>query len=118
MPECPHEVIVVLLAAEYCDLLILVKADCMLVLIRMQQSLRSHGHSPLTSAFAFPLPWPEAIVGCLGVIGLFTRAALRFGPLVMILLMFGTCLVQDWQAAERALLRCAAPPSGLQPVFD
>lgn len=59
---------------------------------------------PLISAFAFSLPWAEAIIGCLVVIGLFTRVALTVGLLIMLPLMFGTCLVQDWQVAGLQLI--------------
>jgi thiosulfate dehydrogenase [quinone] large subunit len=59
---------------------------------------------PLIAAFAFSLPWAEAIIGCLVTVGLFTRSALTSGLLVMILLMFGTCLVQDWQTAGLQLI--------------
>jgi thiosulfate dehydrogenase (quinone) large subunit len=59
---------------------------------------------PLVVAIAFSLPWAEAIIGCLVTFGLFTRPALTSGLLVMILLMFGTCLVQDWQIAGLQLI--------------
>lgn len=59
---------------------------------------------PLILAFAFSLPWAEATIGFLVTLGLFTRWALVFGLLVMILLMFGTCLLQDWQTAGLQLI--------------
>jgi thiosulfate dehydrogenase [quinone] large subunit len=59
---------------------------------------------PLTLAFAFSLPWAEAVIGGLITIGLFTRMALALGLSIMILLMFGTCIVQDWQIAGLQLI--------------
>jgi thiosulfate dehydrogenase [quinone] large subunit len=39
----------------------------------------------------------EAVIGTLLVFGLFQRSALLFGTLLMLLLIFGSTLVQQWQ---------------------
>lgn len=69
------------------------------------------GSTPLPpaflSAFAAILPWCEAIIGLLVLLGLFTRAGLIAGSLLMAALMFGVCLAQDWQTAGVQLIYCA-----------
>ena len=54
--------------------------------------------------FGLTLPWAEAILGLLILVGLRTRAALIGGSLVMLVLTFGTGLRQDWQVAELQLV--------------
>lgn len=56
--------------------------------------------------FAAALPWVESLIGLLVLLGLFTRAALIGGFLVMILLMAGVTLAQDWQTAGLQLIYC------------
>lgn len=56
-------------------------------------------------AFAAVLPWVEALVGLL-LLGLFTRIALIAGFLVMIVLMAGIKLAQDWETAGLQLIYC------------
>jgi thiosulfate dehydrogenase (quinone) large subunit len=51
------------------------------------------------SAFAYALPWVEAIIGVLILFGLFTREALAAASVLMAILMFGATLRQDWNAA-------------------
>jgi thiosulfate dehydrogenase (quinone) large subunit len=55
--------------------------------------------APLLHAFAFCLPWVEGILGVLILFGLFSRAAYLGGLVLMLVLTFGSCLHQDWQAA-------------------
>jgi len=58
------------------------------------------GSSPLPMAlvrgFLYFLPFPEALLGVLLILGLFTRAALVLGAVTMIILVFGTGTRQDW----------------------
>jgi thiosulfate dehydrogenase [quinone] large subunit len=60
-------------------------------------------HAPLPhsalAAFALLLPWAEAILGLLVLLGAATRLALIGGALLMIALTFGSGLLQDWSAA-------------------
>jgi thiosulfate dehydrogenase [quinone] large subunit len=50
-------------------------------------------------AFAMLLPWVEALLGLLLLLGLRTRSALIAGSLLMLVLTFGSSLVQDWGIA-------------------
>jgi thiosulfate dehydrogenase (quinone) large subunit len=62
---------------------------------------------PLVAAFAFVLPWAEAIFGLLILAGFWTRFALIAGAILMIVLTFGTCLIQDWPTAGTQLVYMA-----------
>lgn len=63
---------------------------------------------PLIAAFAVALPWAEACLGLLLVVGLFTRVALAAGALLMVVLTFGSSLLQDWQIAGIQLIYALA----------
>lgn len=54
--------------------------------------------------FGYVLPWAEAIIGLLLLFGALTRMALIAGALVMAMLTFGTCLLQDWNVAGLQLI--------------
>jgi len=60
------------------------------------------------SAFGHALPWAEASIGLLILIGGATRAALVAGALLMIVLTFGTTLHQDFQVAGLQLIYAIA----------
>ncbi|HZD47133.1 MAG TPA: DoxX family membrane protein [Silvibacterium sp.] len=64
-------------------------------------------HSPLPSwsvwAFAMAVPPIEGLLGFLLLIGLRTRAALIAGLVWVLVLTFGSSLIQDWQAAQAQL---------------
>lgn len=55
-------------------------------------------------AFGMSLPWVEAILGLLLLLGLRTRSVLGAAMLVMMALTFGTTLRQDWAAAGTQLV--------------
>ena len=65
-------------------------------------------HTPLPSwsvhQFALILPFIEGLLGTLLLVGLRTRAALIGASLLMAVLTFGACLVQDWAAAGTQLM--------------
>jgi len=68
-------------------------------------------HTPLMPksllpAFGTVLPPVEAALGLLLVLGLATRFALIAGALVMLVLVFGTNLAQDWNVAGLQLIYC------------
>jgi thiosulfate dehydrogenase [quinone] large subunit len=53
----------------------------------------------LVHGFGLVLPFVELTVGLLLVLGVLTREALVLGSVVMLSLMFGTVLRQDWSTA-------------------
>jgi len=61
----------------------------------------AHAPLPVWSIWSFGmvLPAMEALLGFLLLIGLRTRAALVAGSLLIMVLTFGSGLVQDWSAA-------------------
>jgi thiosulfate dehydrogenase (quinone) large subunit len=62
---------------------------------------------PLVDASAYGIVGCECIVGLLLLVGLALRFALCAGSLLMIVLLFGTCLIQDWSAAGDQLIYLA-----------
>lgn len=50
-------------------------------------------------AFGSALPWAEALIGLLILVGGATRIALVVGGLLILLLTFGSTLHQDWEIA-------------------
>jgi thiosulfate dehydrogenase [quinone] large subunit len=58
----------------------------------------------LTLAAGYAVPCVELLVGTLLLLGLFTRFALTLALLLMLVLMFGVGLKQDWTAAGSQLL--------------
>jgi thiosulfate dehydrogenase (quinone) large subunit len=59
---------------------------------------------PAVAAFAVVLPWAESLVGLLILAGLWTRLALIAGASLIIILTFGSSILQDWQIAGIQLL--------------
>ncbi len=54
--------------------------------------------------FGYALPWLEALIGLLIVLGAFTRIALIAGALLIAVLTFGSTLHQDWDIAGLQLI--------------
>jgi thiosulfate dehydrogenase (quinone) large subunit len=57
--------------------------------------------------FGLTLPWLEAVLGLMMLVGLRTRLALIGGSLVLIVLTFGSTLRQDWAIAGVQLIYSA-----------
>jgi thiosulfate dehydrogenase [quinone] large subunit len=55
-------------------------------------------------AFSYALPFAEFIIGLLLLIGLFTKQALIAGVLVMIMLIFGSTTVENWDVISLQLM--------------
>jgi len=60
--------------------------------------------APLVKSFASALPFAEAAIGLLLILGLFTRHALIAAGLMIIALTFGSCLIENWEAAAFQLI--------------
>lgn len=58
----------------------------------------------LTLATGYAIPCVELLIGTLLLLGLFTRAALTVASLLMLVLMFGVTLKQDWATAGNQLV--------------
>jgi len=58
----------------------------------------------LTLDSGYMIPCVELLIGTLLLLGIATRAALTLALLLMLLLMFGTTLKQDWDSASTQLL--------------
>ncbi len=61
----------------------------------------------LVKPFSLALPVAELLLGLLLVAGLWTRPALIAGGILMIALIFGTTLIEDWAAIPGQLLHAA-----------
>ncbi len=74
------------------------------------ESQFSHTMLPVWSLhlFGIVLPPIEALLGLLILIGLRTRAALVAAMVWLLILTFGSSLIQDWQAAGTQLLYALA----------
>lgn len=57
--------------------------------------------------FSYALPIAEFIIGLLLLLGLFTREASFTGALVMIALIFGSSMVENWEAIPVQLIHVA-----------
>jgi thiosulfate dehydrogenase (quinone) large subunit len=58
----------------------------------------------LVLPFSYVLPFAEFAVGLLLIVGLFTRSALIGGASVMLILLFGTALIENWEALPSQLI--------------
>ncbi len=61
----------------------------------------------LVIPFSYALPIAELLTGGLIVLGLFTRLALTAGSWIMIILIFGSSMVEDWGAIPSQLIHVA-----------
>jgi len=73
-----------------------------------QGMVKSMASTPLPPSLAlatgYAVPCIELLIGTLLLLGLFTRAALTLALLLMLVLMFGIGLKQDWNVAGSQLL--------------
>lgn len=63
--------------------------------------------SALVIPFSYALPIAEFAIGLLLLIGLFTRVSLIAGGIVMIALILGTTLIENWEALTSQLVHAA-----------
>lgn len=57
--------------------------------------------------FSYVLPVAEFTVGLLLLIGLFTKPALIMGAVILLVLLFGTAIIENWEAIPSQLLHLA-----------
>ena len=58
----------------------------------------------LVEPFSYALPVAEFVVGLLLVLGLFQKQAAVAGAIVMLFLVFGSCLIEEWSAIPSQFL--------------
>lgn len=72
---------------------------------------KSFEHSLLPAAlvkpFSYILPFAELFTGIFLLVGLFTKQALIAGSVVMIVLVFGTTMIENWDALPSQLIHLA-----------
>ena len=61
----------------------------------------------LVLPFSYALPIAEFLIGFLLIFGLFTKPALVAGGIVMVVLVFGTTLIENWGALPAQLIHIA-----------
>jgi thiosulfate dehydrogenase [quinone] large subunit len=71
------------------------------------QFQKSYLPEALIIPFSYILPFAELIVGVLLLIGLFTREAAIAGAVVMLVLIFGTTSIENWEAIPTQLIHVA-----------
>lgn len=58
----------------------------------------------LVGAFATILPFIELLIGLLLIVGLFTRSALVAGAILMIVLILGSCMKENWEVVGSQMI--------------
>jgi len=58
----------------------------------------------LVRPFSMVLPFAELVIGLLLLVGLFTEPALISGAVLMLMLLFGTAMVENWEAVPSQLI--------------
>jgi len=57
--------------------------------------------------FSYALPFAEFLVGLFVVLGLFTQQSLTAGGIVMLVLIFGSTTIENWDALPSQLIHLA-----------
>lgn len=63
--------------------------------------------SALVMPFSYILPIAEFLIGLLLVIGLFTRVSLVAGGFTMVILIFGSAMMESWEAMPSQFIHAA-----------
>lgn len=61
----------------------------------------------LVTPFSYALPIAEFLIGLTLILGLLTRPSLIAGGMVMVILILGTTLVENWEALPSQLIHAA-----------
>jgi thiosulfate dehydrogenase [quinone] large subunit len=73
----------------------------------MGQFQKSMLPEALVRPFSYVLPFAELLTGILLVAGLFTRIGLVMGSIIMILLIFGSGMIENWEVIPSQLIHVA-----------
>jgi len=61
----------------------------------------------IVTPFSYILPIAEFVIGLLLLLGLFTKPSLIAGGFVMLALLFGTSMIENWEAIPSQLIHVA-----------
>ncbi|WP_035647146.1 MULTISPECIES: DoxX family protein [unclassified Flavobacterium] len=61
----------------------------------------------LVTPFSYILPVAEFSIGVLLLLGLFTKPSLIAGAVIMLILLFGTSMIENWEAIPSQLIHIA-----------
>lgn len=61
----------------------------------------------MVTPFSYLLPIAEFTIGLLLISGLFTKPALIGGGVVMMILIFGSCMIENWEILPSQLIHAA-----------
>ncbi|WP_266365846.1 DoxX family membrane protein [Tellurirhabdus rosea] len=61
----------------------------------------------LVTPFSYALPFAELLCGVLLLLGLFTRLGLYLGGAIMLTLVLGSCLIEQWDALPSQMIHVA-----------
>lgn len=61
----------------------------------------------IVTPFSYILPIAEFTIGLLLLLGLFTKPSLIAGGFVMLVLLFGTAMIENWEAVPSQLIHIA-----------
>jgi len=61
----------------------------------------------VVTPFSYALPVAEFTIGLLLLLGLFTKQAAFAGAIVMMMLLFGTGMIENWEAVPSQLIHAA-----------
>ncbi|OIV39688.1 DoxX family membrane protein [Flavobacterium johnsoniae] len=61
----------------------------------------------IVTPFSYILPIAEFVIGLLLLLGLFTKPSLIAGAFVMLALLFGTSMIENWEAIPSQLIHVA-----------
>ncbi|AYL96941.1 DoxX family protein [Mucilaginibacter celer] len=61
----------------------------------------------MVTPFSYLLPIAEFTIGLLLISGLFTKSALIGGGVVMMILIFGSCMIENWEIIPSQLIHAA-----------
>lgn len=61
----------------------------------------------IVTPFSYILPIAEFVIGLLLLLGLFTKPSLVAGSFVVLALLFGTCMIENWEAIPSQLIHVA-----------